>query len=156
MMNSGPVSATFPFVSSDLTSDSGILYGINRHNNSLILFDRFSLENANTVVFGKSGGGKSYAAKLEILRSLMLGAEVIVIDPENEFQYLAETVGGAFFKISLASEHHLNPFDLPPSKEDESPADILRSNTVNLVGFGLLLLLMAVVTYSDIVKLFVK
>ena len=126
MMNSGPVSATFPFVSSDLTSDSGILYGINRHNNSLILFDRFSLENANTVIFGKSGGGKSYAAKLEILRSMMLGTEVIVIDPENEFQYLAETVGGAFFKISLTSEHNLNPFDLPPPKADESTADILR------------------------------
>ncbi|KKS75670.1 MAG: Type IV secretory pathway VirB4 protein-like protein [Candidatus Azambacteria bacterium GW2011_GWA2_42_9] len=134
MMNSGPVSATFPFVSSDLTSDSGILYGINRHNNSLILFDRFSLENANTVVFGKSGGGKSYAAKLEILRSLMLGAEVIVIDPENEYKFLAETIGGAFLKISLTSENHLNPFDLPPPREGENPADILRSNIINLVG----------------------
>lgn len=133
-MNSGPIAATFPFVSSDLTSDSGILYGINRHNNSLILFDRFSLENANTVMFGKSGGGKSYAAKLEILRSMMLGSEVIVIDPENEYQYLAETIGGAFFKISLTSEHHLNPFDLPLPREEETPADILRSNTINLVG----------------------
>lgn len=133
-MNSGPIAATFPFVSSDLTSDSGILYGINRHNNSLILFDRFSLENANTVVFGKSGGGKSYAAKLEILRSLMLGAEVIVIDPENEYKFLAETIGGAFIKISLTSENHINPFDLPPAKEDENPADILRSNIINLVG----------------------
>ncbi|MCX6813751.1 MAG: ATP-binding protein [Candidatus Azambacteria bacterium] len=133
-MNSGPIAATFPFVSSDLTSDNGILYGINRHNNSLILFDRFSLENANTVVFGKSGGGKSYAAKLEILRSLMFGTEVIVIDPENEYQYLAETIGGAFFKISLTSENHLNPFDLPKPQEDENPADILRSNIINLVG----------------------
>jgi type IV secretory pathway VirB4 component len=133
-MNSGPIAATFPFVSSDLTADNGILYGINRHNNSLILFDRFSLENANTVVFGKSGGGKSYASKLEILRSLMLGTEVIVIDPENEYQYLAETIGGAFIKISLTSENHINPFDLPLPREDESPADILRSNTINLVG----------------------
>lgn len=133
-MNSGPIAATFPFVSSDLTSDNGILYGINRHNNSLILFDRFSLENANTVIFGKSGGGKSYAAKLEILRSMMLGTEVIVIDPENEYQYLAETIGGAFLKISLTSENHLNPFDLPLPKEEESPADILRSNIINLVG----------------------
>lgn len=133
-MNSGPIAATFPFVSSDLTSDNGILYGINRHNNSLILFDRFSLENANTVMFGKSGGGKSYAAKLEILRSLMFGAEVIVIDPENEYQYLAETIGGAFFKISLTSENHLNPFDLPIPQKDENPADILRSNIINLVG----------------------
>ena len=133
-MNSGPIAATFPFVSSDLTSDSGILYGINRHNNSLILFDRFSLENANTVIFGKSGGGKSYAAKLEILRSMMLGSEVIVIDPENEYRYLAETIGGAFLKISLTSENHINPFDLPIPKEEESPADILRSNIINLVG----------------------
>ena len=133
-MNSGPAAATFPFVSSDLTSDNGILYGINRHNNSLVLFDRFSLENANTVVFGKSGGGKSYASKLEILRSLMLGTDIIVIDPENEYQYLAETVGGAFVKISLTSENHINPFDLPPAKEDEDPASILRSNTINLVG----------------------
>lgn len=133
-MNSGPIAATFPFVSSDLTSDNGILYGINRHNNSLILFDRFSLENANTVIFGKSGGGKSYASKLEILRSMMLGTEVIIIDPENEYQYLAETIGGAFFKISLTSENHLNPFDLSLPKEDESAADILRSNIINLVG----------------------
>ncbi len=133
-MNSGPIAATFPFVSSDLTSDNGILYGINRHNNSLILFDRFSLENANTVIFGKSGGGKSYAAKLEILRSMMLGSEVIVIDPENEYQYLVETIGGAFLKISLTSENHLNPFDLPLPKEEESPANILRSNIINLVG----------------------
>ena len=133
-MNSSPIAATFPFVSSDLTSDNGILYGINRHNNSLILFDRFSLENANTVVFGKSGGGKSYATKLEILRSLMFGTEVIVIDPENEYQYLAETIGGAFLKISLTSENHLNPFDLPIPREDESPTDVLRSNIINLVG----------------------
>ncbi len=133
-MNSGPVGATFPFVSADLTSDNGILYGINRHNNSLILFDRFTLENANTVVFGKSGGGKSYASKLEILRSLMLGTDVIVIDPENEYQYLAETVGGSFFRISLTSENHINPFDLSIPRPDESPADILRSNTINLVG----------------------
>lgn len=133
-MNSSPIAATFPFVSSDLTSDNGILYGINRHNNSLVIFDRFSLENANTVVFGKSGGGKSYATKLEILRSLMLGADVIVIDPENEYQYLAETIGGAFLKISLTSENHLNPFDLPAPKEGENPADILRANIINLVG----------------------
>ncbi len=133
-MNSGPIAATFPFVSLDLTSDNGILYGINRHNNSIVLFDRFSLENANTVVFGKSGGGKSYASKLEVLRSLMLGAEVIIIDPENEYRYLAETIGGTFFRMSLTSEHHLNPFDLPKPREDENPADILRSNIINLVG----------------------
>lgn len=132
--NTEPLSTIFPFVSSNLTSDRGILYGINRHNNSLVLFDRFSLENANTVVFGKSGGGKSYAAKLEILRSLMFDTDVIVIDPENEYQYLSETVGGSFFRISLTSPHHINPFDLPIPTKEELPADVLRSNIINLVG----------------------
>lgn len=133
-MNTGPLSTTFPFVSADLSSDKGILYGINRHNNSMIIFDRFSLENANTVIFGKSGGGKSYLAKLEILRSLMFGVNVLVIDPENEYEYLAQTVGGTFFKISLVSPHHINPFDLPPPLEGEDPANILRENVIDLVG----------------------
>lgn len=133
-LNSKPASSLFPFVSFDLTSNKGILYGINRHNNSLILFDRWSLENANSVTFAVSGAGKSYATKLEILRSLMFGAEVIVIDPEREYKYLADTVGGAYFNISLTSPHHINPFDLPTPREDESPADVLRSNIINLVG----------------------
>ena len=133
-LNTGPLSSVFPFVSFDLTSDKGILYGVNRHNSSLILFDRFSLENANSVIFAKSGAGKSYTVKLEILRSMMLGTDVIVIDPENEYQFLAETVGGAFFKISLTSEHHINPFDLPPVAKDENPADVLRSNIIALMG----------------------
>ncbi len=133
-LNSSPLSSIFPFVSFDLTSDSGILYGINRHNSSLILFDRFSLENYNSVVFAKSGSGKSYAVKLEILRSLMFGTDVIVIDPEREYENLASATGGRTFNISLSSEHHINPFDLPPVKEDEEPAEILRSNIINLVG----------------------
>lgn len=133
-MNSSPLSSIFPFVSFDLTSDRGILFGINRHNASLILFDRFSLENYNSVVFAKSGSGKSYAIKLEILRSLMFDTDVIVIDPEREYEYLAEATGGRLFNISLSSEHHINPFDLPPVKDDEEPADILRSNIINLVG----------------------
>jgi len=133
-MNTGPLSSTFPFVSFDLSSNEGILYGINRHNNSLILFDRFSLENANLVLFGKSGSGKSYTIKLEILRSLMLGADVIVLDPENEYKTLTEAVGGSFFDISLASPNHINPFDLPTPREDEKPEDVLRSNIINLVG----------------------
>lgn len=133
-LNSSPLSSIFPFVSFDLTSDRGILYGINRHNASLILFDRFSLENYNSVVFAKSGSGKSYAIKLEILRSLMFDTEVIVIDPEREYEYLAEATGGRLFNISLSSEHHINPFDLPPVKEDEEPSDILRNNIINLVG----------------------
>lgn len=134
-MNSGTLCSIFPFVSFDLSSNEGILYGINRHNNSLVLFDRFSLENANFVVFGKSGGGKSYATKLEILRSLMMGSDVIIIDPENEYQHLAETVGGTYFRISLTSVNHINPFDLPPIIQgEETAADALRSNIINLVG----------------------
>ena len=133
-LNSAPLSSIFPFISFDLTSDRGILYGINRHNSSLILFDRFSLENYNSVTFAKSGSGKSYTTKLEILRSLMFDTEVIVIDPEREYEYLATTVGGRYFNISLSSEHHINPFDLPIPREDENPSDVLRSNIITLVG----------------------
>jgi len=133
-LNSSPLSSFFPFVSFDLTSDKGILYGINRHNSSLILFDRFSMENYNSIMFATSGAGKSYAMKLEILRLLMFDTEIIVIDPEKEYEYLAEATGGRSFNISLSAEHHINPFDLPPVREDESPADVLRSNIVNLVG----------------------
>jgi conjugal transfer ATP-binding protein TraC len=133
-LNSSPLSSFFPFISFDLTTDRGILYGINRHNSSLILFDRFSLENYNSVVFAKSGAGKSYAVKLDILRSLMFETEVLVIDPEREYEYLAEAVGGRYFNISLTSEHAINPFDLPVPREDESPGNILRSQIVTLVG----------------------
>ncbi|MBU1202854.1 ATP-binding protein [Patescibacteria group bacterium] len=134
-MNSSPIASSFPFVSSELTSDEGILYGINRHNNSLILFDRFSLQNANMVVFATSGAGKSYAIKLEVLRSMMLGTDVIIIDPENEYQHLAEAVGGAYINVSLNSESKLNPFDLPLGIGGESkPEDILRSAVITLKG----------------------
>lgn len=139
-LNSSPVSSLFPFVSFDLSSDKGILYGINRHNNSLVLFDRFSLENYNSVIFAKAGSGKSYTTKLEVLRSLMFGTEVIVIDPEKEYEYLAEATGGRYFNISLNSSHHINPFDLPPVREDESPSDVLRSNIIALVGMFRLML----------------
>ncbi len=133
-LNSSPLSSLFPFVSFDLTSDKGILYGINRHNSSLVLFDRFLLENYNSVTFAKAGSGKSYCTKLEILRTLMFDTEVIVIDPEKEYEYMAEATGGKYFNISLNSEHHINPFDLPIPGPDESAADILRSNIINLVG----------------------
>ncbi len=139
-INSEPLSSFFPFVSFDLTSDRGILYGINRHNSSLVLFDRFSLENFNSVTFAKSGSGKSYATKLEILRNLMFDTDVIVIDPEREYESMAEAVGGRYFNISLNSEHHINPFDLPVPREDEAPGDILRTNIVNLVGLFRLML----------------
>ncbi len=133
-LNSSPLSSLFPFISFDLTSDRGILYGINRHNSSLVLFDRFSLENYNSVLFAKSGSGKSYMTKLEILRTLMFDTDVIVIDPEREYEYLAETTGGRYFNISLSSQHHINPFDLPTPREDENPADVLRNNIISLVG----------------------
>jgi len=139
-MNTGPLSSVFPFVSFDLSSNEGILYGVNQHNNSLILFDRFSLENANMCVFAQSGAGKSYMVKLEVLRSLMVGIDVVIVDPENEYELLSEAVGGSYFKISLSSASHINPFDLPVPREDESPEDILRSNIINLVGLMRLML----------------
>lgn len=133
-LNSSPLSSLFPFVSFDLTSNKGILYGINRHNSSLVLFDRYSLENYNSVTFATAGAGKSYCTKLEILRTLMFDVDVIVIDPEKEYEYMSEATGGKYFNISLNSEHHINPFDLPVAREDESSADVLRSNIINLVG----------------------
>ncbi|MFC1599743.1 VirB4-like conjugal transfer ATPase, CD1110 family [Patescibacteria group bacterium] len=135
-MNTSPLSTMFPFTSADLTSNKGILYGLNRHNDSLIIFDRFSLENANSVVFAKSGAGKSYAVKLEILRYLMMGTDVIVIDPENEYEALSDVVGGTYLKVSLNSEKRINPFDLPAPLKDEvvQPGDLLRSNIISLHG----------------------
>jgi len=134
-MNSSPVASSFPFISSELTSDSGILYGINRHNNSLILFDRFSLQNANSVVFATSGAGKSYCVKLEVLRSLMIGIDVIIIDPEMEYSHLASAVGGSYINISLNSASKINPFDLPrPIGEEAKAGDIIRSAVITLKG----------------------
>lgn len=134
-MNSSPIASSFPFISADLTSDNGILYGINRHNNSLILFDRFSLQNANMVVFATSGAGKSYAVKLEILRSLMLGTDVIVIDPEMEYKHLSDAAGGTYVNISLASDAKINPFDLPrPMGEEVRTEDIIRSAVITVKG----------------------
>jgi type IV secretory pathway VirB4 component len=133
-LNTGALSSLFPFMSFDLSSNDGILYGVNKHNSSLILFDRFSLENGNMVIFAKSGSGKSYTVKLEILRSLMFGTECIIVDPENEYKTLVEAVGGSFFRVSISSDSHLNPFDLPELMEDESAEDVLRNNVMNLVG----------------------
>jgi type IV secretory pathway VirB4 component len=133
-LNTEPLSSIFPFVSFDLTEDKGILYGVNRHNSSLILFDRFSLPNYNSITFATSGAGKSYATKLEIIRTLMFDTEVIVIDPEREYEYLAEAIGGRCFNIALSSEHHINPFDLPVPTGEETNSDVLRANIINLVG----------------------
>ena len=134
-MNSSPVASSFPFISSDLTSDNGIFYGINRHNNSLILFDRFSLQNANIGGLCHFRRRKSYAIKLEVLRSLMMGTDVIIIDPENEYKHFSDAVGGTYINISLTSESKINPFDLPrPRRRGKPTGDIIRSAVITLKG----------------------
>ncbi|MEI6039927.1 MAG: DUF87 domain-containing protein [Candidatus Berkelbacteria bacterium] len=150
-LDTASLSTTFPFTSSTLSSNDGILYGINRHNNSLVLFDRFNLENANSVVFAKSGSGKSYTVKLEALRSLMLGTDVIIIDPENEYKALCDAVGGNYLDISLNSDKRINPFDLPVAgiglQAGASGDDILRSNITML--HGLISLMMGRITQDE-------
>lgn len=133
-MSTGALSTTFPFTSADLTQDNGILYGINMHNSGLVIFDRFSLENGNSVVFAKSGAGKSFAVKLEALRSLMFGTEIFIIDPENEYQRMCEAVAGAYVRLSLNSNVRINPFDLPQVVDSEEADNALRSNLITLHG----------------------
>lgn len=139
-MNTGAISTSFPFTSADLTQEKGILYGINMHNSGLVIFDRFSLENANMVVFAKSGAGKSFTVKLEALRSMMIGAEIIIIDPENEYQKLSDAVGGSYIRLSLNSDVRINPFDLPRVIDSEDANDALRANLVTLHGLFRLML----------------
>ena len=132
--STGALSTTFPFTSADLSQDNGILYGINMHNSGLVIFDRFSLENGNSVVFAKSGAGKSFAVKLEALRSMMFGTEVFIIDPENEYQRMCDAVGGAYVRLSLNSTTRINPFDLPKVVDSEEADNALRSNLLTLHG----------------------
>ncbi len=147
-MSTSPIASSFPFTSAELTSDEGILYGVNRHNNSLIIFDRFSLQNANMVIFATSGAGKSYTVKLEVLRSMMLGVDVIVIDPEKEYKYLSDAVNGTYINISLSSESKINPFDLPrPTSGETSVEDIIRSAVITIKG--LLRLMLGKVTVAE-------
>lgn len=133
-MSTGALSTSFPFTSADLTQDDGILYGVNMHNSGLVIFDRFSLENGNSVVFAKSGAGKSFTVKLEALRSMMLGTEIFIIDPENEYQRMCEAVGGAYVRLSLNSTTRINPFDLPKVVDTEEADNALRSNLITLHG----------------------
>ncbi len=133
-MSTGAISTTFPFTSADLSQDSGILYGINMHNSGLVIFDRFTLENSNSVVFAKSGAGKSFAVKLEALRSMMFGTEVVIIDPENEYQRMCEAVGGAYVRLSLSSATRINPFDLPKVIDTDESDNALHSNSITLLG----------------------
>ncbi len=139
-MNTGAISTSFPFTSADLSDGKGILYGINMHNNGLVIFDRFSLENANMVVFAKSGAGKSFTVKLEALRSMMTGADVLIIDPENEYQKLSDAVGGSYIRLSLNSDTRINPFDLPRVIDNDEADDALRANLVTLHGLFRLML----------------
>ncbi len=133
-MNTGALSTSFPFTSADLSQDNGILYGINMHNSGLVIFDRFSLENGNSVVFAKSGAGKSFSVKLEALRSLMFGTEIFIIDPENEYQRMCDAVGGAYVRLSLNSQTRINPFDLPRVIDTDESDNALRSNLITLHG----------------------
>ena len=149
-MNTGAISTSFPFTSADLTQEKGILYGINMHNNGLVIFDRFSLENANMVVFAKSGAGKSFTVKLEAIRSMMTGSEVIIIDPENEYQKLSNAVGGSYIRLSLSSDVRINPFDLPKVVDTEDAADALRANLVTLHGLLRLMLGGATATNTNV------
>lgn len=139
-MNTGAISTSFPFTSADLTQEKGVLYGINMHNNGLVIFDRYSLENANMVVFAKSGAGKSFTVKLEALRSMMTGADILIIDPENEYQKLSDAVGGSYIRLSLSSDTRINPFDLPRVIDSDEADDALRANLVTLHGLLRLML----------------
>lgn len=139
-MNTGAISTSFPFTSADLTQEKGVLYGINMHNNGLVIFDRFSLENANMVVFAKSGAGKSFAVKLEALRSMMTGSDILIIDPENEYQKLSDAVGGSYIRLSLNSDTRINPFDLPRVIDSDEADDALRANLVTMHGLLRLML----------------
>ncbi len=133
-LDTAALSTSFPFTSADLTQDNGILYGINMHNSGLVIFDRFSLENSNSVVFAKSGAGKSFTVKLEALRSMMFGTEVFIIDPENEYERMSDAVGGAYLHLSLGSDTRINPFDLPQVIDKEEGDNALRSNLITLHG----------------------
>lgn len=139
-MNTGAISTSFPFTSADLTDGKGVLYGINMHNNGLVIFDRFSLENANMVVFAKSGAGKSFTVKVEALRSMMMGSDILIIDPENEYERLADAVGGSHIRLSLNSDTRVNPFDLPRVIDSDEADDALRANLVTLHGLFRLML----------------
>lgn len=117
-MDTTSLATTFPFTSAELSGNRGVLYGINSQNESFIVFDRFSLENSNMTIFATSGAGKSYFVKVETLRSLMLGTEILVIDPESEYKTLAEAVGGEFISFSFKSSSKINPFDLAQVYEE--------------------------------------
>jgi len=133
-LDSSSAALTFPFMSSELVQEAGILYGVNKSNNSLVILDRFSLHNANSIVFAQSGSGKSYATKVEILRQLMQGTKVIVIDPEREYKRLSESVNGTYIKLSAKSKEKLNPFDISITNRDKSDLSEFTQDLIEVIS----------------------
>ena len=131
------LAGSFPFISNDMVSETGILYGLNMHTGGLVIFDRFNskLPNMNSCVLATSGAGKSFTVKLEILRYLLNGIDIIVIDPENEYQTLCKKVGGSYVNIATSSQQYINPFDIPPKIEDidYGKGDLLRGQIMSLI-----------------------
>jgi len=139
-LNSSTASSFFPFISSELIDYSGIFFGINLQNAGLVILDRWRYENPHLVILARSGAGKSYTAKLEVMRNLMLGTDVLILDPENEYKSIAELYGGSFINMSLKTENNFNPFDLPPVLENEEPIDIYKEHVADLINFCQLLM----------------
>lgn len=133
-LDSSSAALTFPFMSSELVQESGILYGVNKSNNSLVILDRFSLHNANSITFAQSGAGKSYTTKVEILRQLMQGTRVIVIDPEREYKRLTESVKGTYIKLSAKSKQKINPFDLATTVHEISDLSEHTQDLMDVIG----------------------
>ncbi len=133
-MHSSGVATFFPFISSDIQADEGVLLGINLQTSNLVIFNRFAYENPHMVIFARSGAGKSYTTKLDVMRNLMLGIDVVIIDPENEYASIAMTYGGSFVPLSLKGEVNINPFDLPPILEGENPEDVFKEHMSDLIG----------------------
>ncbi|MCL5258099.1 MAG: DUF87 domain-containing protein [Patescibacteria group bacterium] len=143
-LNSSPASSFFPFISSELSMEQGVLFGINLQDSSLVIFDRFAFENAHMVVFARSGSGKSYMAKLEVMRNLVLGTDTIILDPEDEYRSIAEIYAGSFIPVSLKSDLHINPFDLSLPLADEDPVGVFKEKISDLVG------LIQIITEKDL------
>lgn len=137
-MDSTSLAMTFPFSTASLTANEGILYGVNMHDGSLVIFDRFTLENSNSVILGKSGGGKSFLVKLEALRLLMMGVDVLIVDPENEYEKMCQELGGEFVSFSISSNYKINPFEIysESKEEDELANKILSLHSLMRVIMG--------------------
>jgi type IV secretory pathway VirB4 component len=134
-INSSTASSFFPFISSELVDESGVFFGINLQNAGFVILDRWRYENPHLVILARSGAGKSYTTKLEVMRNLMLGTDVLILDPENEYQSIAEIYNGSFISLSLKGEANFNPFDLPPVLPNEEPLDVYKEHIADLISF---------------------